>query len=375
MEQKQLKGLSKFIALLVISALVISVIIFTANGNGLNLDSSVVTDTPHETPPSTDKIPSNDGNSVEDDSENKEENKDKPDSTPVFKNVITGLEITESEYNSCAYGIVIDPSEAIYGLSYADIAIEFPTEMGTSRMLFFSTADDVIWKIGALAPTRKFITSMSSYFGGIVIAHGEDDKISYSVNSEGALLDISKHNDCSYNDNGTLYYTNEKLIEVALNRTQYIATGNQYTAPPFIISSEAVNSGINCASTVLIPYSSNNITKLIYDESCDKYIYSKNSTAKQDMLNGDDIAFTNAFILFADTTTYESSTASELVMDTESGGSGYYFHNGKMTEIRWSSNNGKLLFTNLMGEVLEVNVGNSYISFYKASEYGNISMN
>ena len=77
MEQKQLKGLSKFIALLVISALVISVIIFTANGNGLNLDSSVVTDTPHETPPSTDKIPNNDGNSVENDSENKEENKGK----------------------------------------------------------------------------------------------------------------------------------------------------------------------------------------------------------------------------------------------------------------------------------------------------------
>ena len=373
MEQKQLKGLSKFIALLVISALVISVIIFTASGNSFSLDSTNATDTKDETQQPNDNSSENNSDN-EIDGDNQDKNDGKNETTPTFKNILTGLDISESEYNSCAYGIVIDPSETIYGLSYADIAIEFPTELGTSRMLFFSVSDDIIWKIGALAPTRKFITSMSSYFGGIIVSYGEDDNVNYNISNTGALIDISKHNDCSYNDNGTLYYTNEKLIDVALNRTQYIANSNQYKTPPFIISSEGVSGGISCASTVMIPYSNNNFTQLTYDASTDKYIYTKNSTTKNDMLNGNDISFTNAFILFADTTTYESSTASELVINTESGGNGYYFHNGKMTEIRWSSSNGKLLFTNLMGEVLEVNPGNSYISFYKASEYGNIKM-
>ena len=375
MEQKQLKGFSKFIALLVISALVISLIIFTANGNSFNLESSVENG---EQPNVESTIGNNNSTLTDGNTDNldaPEENEDAEEDKVVFKNVLTGLEITESEYNSSAYGIVIDPSEAIYGLSYADIAIEFPTEMGTSRMLFFSASDEVIWKIGALAPTRKFITSMSSYFGGIIVANGEDDKVSYNVGNEGSLLDISKHNDCSYNESGKLYYTNEKLIEVALNRTQYIASSNGYTTPPFIISEEKIDSGINHGNTVAIQYSNGNCTQLIYDSSTDKYLYTKNSAQKSDMLNGEAIAFSNAFILFADTTTYESATSSELVIDTESGGSGYYFHNGKMTELRWKSSNGKLLFTNLMGEVLEVNKGTSYVTFYKASEYSNIAIN
>ena len=74
----------------------------------------------------------------------------------------------------------------------------------------------------------------------------------------------------------------------------------------------------------------------------------KNSKTKSDMLTGNPVSFSNAFILFADTTTYESSTASEMVIDTEVGGNGYYFHNGKMTELRWSTSNGKLVFKNLM---------------------------
>lgn len=372
MEEKQLNGFSKFIALLVISALVISIIIFTANGNGFTAEDPTLNDTPSGTEP-----PENDVTDTP--TEGTEEN-DQIENTvpeikePVFKNVLTGLEITESEYNSRAYGIVIDPSETIYGLSYADIAIEFPTEMGTSRMLFFSANDEVIWKIGALMPTRRFITAMSSFFGGIIVANGEDDNVDYKISNEGALIDISKHSDCSYNENGMLYYTNEKLIEVALNRTQYVTDSGKYKSAPYLISEETLKNGIACADTVVIPYSVNNVTTLVYDGQSGKYIYTKNSSSKTDMLNGEQISFSNAFVLFADTTTYESSTASELVINIEDGGSGYYFNEGKMTELRWKTSNGSLVFTNLMGEVLQVNKGNAYITFYKASEYSNISM-
>ena len=215
---------------------------------------------------------------------------------------------------------------------------------------------------------------MSGFFGGIIVANGEDDKNNYTQDDVGKLLDLSKHTDCAYNENGKLYYTNEKLIEIALNRTQYIATDNKYTTPPFIFGESTFIDGINCADQVVIPYKDDNSTRLIYDKSIEKYIYIKNSSSKTDMLNGETIAFTNAFILFADSTTYESSTDTELVIDTQSGGSGYYFHGGKMTEIRWKSSNGKLLFTNLMGEVLSVDPGNSYMSFFKSSEYSNITM-
>ena len=87
------------------------------------------------------------------------------------------------------------------------------------------------------------------------------------------------------------------------------------------------------------------------------------------MLNGKNIAYTNLFILFVNTTTYETFNGTELVLDNVSGGSGYYVSNGHATEIRWSMNEaGELEFKSLNGEILSVNRGNAYVGYFKASE-------
>ena len=108
---------------------------------------------------------------------------------------------------------------------------------------------------------------------------------------------------------------------------------------------------------------------LIYDETTGKYRYQKNGEFKYDMLNGNAISYTNVFILFADTTTYENATAKELVINTTGSGKGYYISKGRLTEFNWCINNdGNLIFKDLMGEILTVNAGNSYLSYFKASE-------
>ena len=95
-----------------------------------------------------------------------------------------------------------------------------------------------------------------------------------------------------------------------------------------------------------------------------------------DMLTGDNISFKNVFILFANATTYENSDGTELVIDTVSGGRGYYISNGGLTEFVWSTTkSGELVFKNLMGETLVVNRGNAYIAYYKASLASDISFN
>ena len=95
-----------------------------------------------------------------------------------------------------------------------------------------------------------------------------------------------------------------------------------------------------------------------------------------DMLTGENIAFKNVFILFSNATTYENSDGTELVIDTVAGGRGYYISNGGLTEFVWSTNkSGELVFKNLMGEILQVNCGNAYIAYYKASLAANVSFN
>ena len=124
-----------------------------------------------------------------------------------------------------------------------------------------------------------------------------------------------------------------------------------------------------------MPFSESDETEFYYSEATGQYLYFKSGTRKVDMLNGKNVAYTNVFTLFANTTTYEKADGSELIIDTTAGGSGYYFSNGYMTEIRWSvDEGGNLKFTTLAGELLTVNRGNSYVGYYKASSSSSVTI-
>ena len=288
----------------------------------------------------------------------------------VYINPITGLQISEEESKNIPLGIVVNPSAPLYGISNADIAIEFPTETGETRLLSYSSAEDVIWKIGALAATRKYISNMSNFFGGIVVYYGNDDKVVYNAWETSQFeLDLSAYQDSYYAENTLYIYTSQTLIENAIRRNPdltYAAQG--YQTPPYSFSDSSEVIGNTIANTVIIPFSSENETEFYYHEKTDKYLMYKSGNRKMDMLNGKNIAFNNLFILFSDAVTYEKAEGTELVMDTTSGGKGYYISKGALTEFRWSTDkSGALCFKSLSGDDLTVNRGNVYIAFYKAA--------
>ena len=82
---------------------------------------------------------------------------------PKYYNVITGLEIAESDVNKAPIGFVLNSSMPLYGISNADLTIEFPTEDGSTRLLTYTTNDALLWKVGSLAPSRSFISGMSVF--------------------------------------------------------------------------------------------------------------------------------------------------------------------------------------------------------------------
>ena len=120
------------------------------------------------------------------------------------------------------------------------------------------------------------------------------------------------------------------------------------------------------------------VTRLKYNTNDGERVFfvSEGIDYKYDiLLNGKNISFANVFVLFSNATTYEKSNGTELVMDTTSGGAGYYISRGYMTEIRWSvDENGALEFKTLKGEKLTVNKGNAYISYYKASNSSKVTV-
>jgi hypothetical protein len=106
--------------------------------------------------------------------------------------------------------------------------------------------------------------------------------------------------------------------------------------------------GMGNADSIEIGYSDNSKTKLVYNHETNKYAFYKGEMQKNDMLTGESVEFTNAFVLFADTTTYDKSTGVETVTDTLTQGSGYYATMGTFIEIRWKTNErGELIFEDL----------------------------
>ena len=368
MKSSKSNNLYRLVSFILIAVILLCSVGFAAANGEKNPDSGKDDDKVNNTDENNDGTVND---KVPDDNQNNNNNNNPevpPDPKPVYTNPITGLEVSEEESNNTPLGFTLNPQNPLYGVSGSDLTIEFPKEDGKTIMLSYTTKT-LLWKIGSLTSTRAFISNMSNYFGGVIISYGKDDIVSYPIwEVDKIQLDISQYSECYYKENSLYIYTSRDMVMNALKQNSDIhISGYKQTPYDFVSEGNSV-SGTSDANSVIISYSDVDQTELYYSEKTNKYLYFKSGNRKIDMLSGENIAFSNVFVLFANTTTYEMSNGSELVVDTESGGLGYYISNGKMTEIKWlKDENNNLLFTDLSGEKLLINRGNIYISYFKAS--------
>jgi hypothetical protein len=336
---------------------------------------------PDEEAPPTEDTPALDDNKENEDGTIKEENPEQSITTPPpvielpkFYNPMTGLETSEQISKNAPIGFVLNSSMPLYGISNSDLTIEFPTEDGTTRLLTYTTNDALLWKVGSLAPTRSFISGMSNFFGGLIVSYGKDDIINYgSFDSDKYALDIKEYQDCFYIENQKYVYTSKEKTDELIRKNNIINNFTYKSTPFEFLNDDEVALGNTSAVSLTLPYADAHRTELQYSDITKSYLYFKDGNRKIDMLSGKNVSFTNLFILFANTTTYEKSEGTELVIDTSSGGNGYYVSMGTKTEITWSvSQDGRLEFKSLDGEILKINRGNSYIGYYKSSQTGNV---
>ena len=183
-----------------------------------------------------------------------------------------------------------------------------------------------------------------------------------------------KHYGSYHRENAKYVYTSYDKLGAALDAASGLSA-EVYKNAPFDFVSEGLVFGVSDAASVNIPYSDKSATTLHYSEKTGTYLYYKGGNRKVDMLSGKNVGFENVFVLFADATTYEKSSGTELVIDVISGGRGYYVTKGTLTEFTWALDEiGELNFYSLSGERLTVNRGNSYLAFYKASDAVNVKI-
>ncbi len=293
-----------------------------------------------------------------------------------YYNRITGLECTEQISSNSHLAFVMNPQLPSYGVSDADLLCEVPTEEGATRYVAFIPEIDNLWKIGSITPTRGYINNLIKYFGGICVSNGNDDSFIYSsCDITANSLDLSPgYQYTEFTDN---VYTNRDLLISAINNSGIDRTSVSSPMLPYEfidIGGDNIVLGDTNAQIISIAHSEKNLTELHFNSETRKYVLYKNGSEKLDAINNKTIEFTNCFVLFADSVTYDNPEYSQMVMDTIGEGVGYYFTEGGIMEINWvGSSDGSLTFYNKDGGRLTVNRGNGYITFIKSSKQENLS--
>ena len=294
---------------------------------------------------------------------------------PAYVNRLTGVETSEIEALKGHLAFIMDPSISSYGISRADLLCEIPTENGERYIAFISNTDNLS-KIGSLTPTRGYISNIAKYFGSICLSVGNDDSIKYThCNMSDTTLDLSDGG-YYYSEFTSNLYTNCDLLNMAITNQETWAGQTNTEALPF----DYVDFGLEpiifesiTAQRITVNNESSLATEMRYSTETRRYILYKDSMPKIDSLNGKELEFTNCFVLFADSVTYDNTECSQMVMDTIGQGKGYYFTSGGVIEIYWvGTEEGSLSFYALSGEKLIVNRGKSFISFVKSSKIENV---
>lgn len=316
-------------------------------------------------------------NSPGNDSEDKKPvNKEPEIYIPKYINYITGLETSEALSETKPVAVVMNSKDAGYSLSYADLLAEFPVEDGSTRFMALITDFSSAGKIGSVAKTRGYISNLASYFGANIVSYGNDDGVFYdSCNVSESHFDLSEHSGYHYSEFTQYQYTNSDLLLAGLKNSSLTSKRSEKELP--YIFNEFGKSHVSTdtkVQNISIAFSDSSSTELIYNENSSEYLLYKNGEIKKDLLNDESLIFTNCLVLFADSVTYENPNGEQMVMNTVSGGVGYYMTHGTISGFTWSADlDGNMTFLNNSGAKLTVNRGNTYIAFVKSSKMQSVT--
>ncbi len=337
-----------------------------------------------DTDPDTDNgnIDNNDDNKSDEADENTDGNRNETDKPqiyiPEYVNYLTGLEITEEISKKRHTSFVMDPTAAMYGISSADVVVELPIENGKTRLLVFTADISSLGKIGAIAPTRGYISNIAKCLGATIVSNGNDDTKVYTACDIGSSnFDLTRYTGYHYTEYTQFAYSNGDLINAGLSNASIGSSSSQKPILPYTFTEFGADDTLGdvSAKTVVLPAGQENETELHYSESDRLYTFVKGGSVKNDMLTDKTVKFKNAFILFADTVTYENKDGVQMIMNTIGNGEGYYITDGTAMSITWSiSESGTMCFYDEGGTRLTVNRGISYIGFVKSSQSDHVKI-
>jgi len=323
------------------------------------------------------------GNTAETDHSSSEETDSEIVNIPPVINPLTGLPAANPELlerRPVMVKVSNYPREGRphAGLSYADIVFDYFIGYGTNRFLALYYGQDA-YKIGPVRSGRRVDAQLVTMYSG-VLAYGSADEDTNAVLmtalGEYALSHLEA--DCPVfcgvdTHSATGVFANSEAISAYVG-----AMGWENSKPdlPGMVFSDQPPADMTPADQVTILFNYYNRGEWRYDPVSGKYLrwieYIENEGEKNeimdmipltDRLTGEQLAFSNIIILFANYNELAPSAHTIDIWDNKNGLPAYLFRDGGMVGGSWAAvnNSDPLQFTNVDGSPMVLKPGSTWI--------------
>ena len=254
------------------------------------------------------------------------------------------------------------------GLNNAYAVYEIIVEGGESRLMALFKGQNLS-KVGPIRSSRHYFLDYALENDAIYVHFGwspqaESDIKTLGVNNINGLTqggnDFWRVNDKQAPHNAVT--SSENILKMAQAKN-YRTTST--ASSPFNYTVDDVNlENGETADVVTIPYSTNNVVRWEYNGESKRYTRYTRNRKEVDWDTGEDVTFKNIIIEFiAHSALNDGSDKGRQTMTTTGTKDGYYITNGKAIKIKCTktSRSGKTIYTDLEGNEIDVNDGNTFV--------------
>ena len=302
---------------------------------------------------------------------------------PANQNILTGVpDLTDGAIGKRPVAVMVNNvSYAMpqYGVGQADIIFEIPVEGDATRFMALYGDYTQVPQICPIRSCRYYFPALSQGFDAFYVNWGIDDTMAdylealnmdqiEGITNTGGLFgrDQDRLNQ-GYSLEHTGYFDGTKLVSYIESQGLRTDLNEDKKGPAFQfngLEEQLKPEGSDCTS-VQINFGAQS-SQFTYDAENKVYLKQINGDAQVDGKTGEQLAFTNVFVLETDISVRDSVGHKEIDWDGGTDSVGYYVSNGGVQKITWSKDynneSSYLRFYDESGQEISINRGKSYIA-------------
>lgn len=302
---------------------------------------------------------------------------------PANQNLLTGVpDLTDGAIGKRPVAVMVNNvSYAMpqYGVGQADIIFEIPVEGDATRFMALYGDYTQVPQICPIRSCRYYFPALSQGFDAFYVNWGIDDTMAdylealnmdqiEGITNTGGLFgrDQDRLNQ-GYSLEHTGYFDGTKLVSYIESQGLRTDLNEDKKRPAFQfngLEEQLKPEGSDCTS-VQINFGAQS-SQFTYDAENKVYLKQINGDAQVDGKTGEQLAFTNVFVLETDISVRDSVGHKEIDWDGGTDSVGYYVSNGGVQKITWSKDynneSSYLRFYDESGQEISINRGKSYIA-------------